>query len=321
MKFVFRTDVHATEKSPASWKGDYLVEIQASLIQIGELAKGAVAVLDGGDFFHIKAATRNSHALVAQMAATHAAYPCPVYAIEGNHDLAYNNLESIDRQPLGVFFAAGVFRQLRDQVFESEGLRVRVVGVPYAPDLELQTLRAIRKQPGDDYLLVVVHAFAAENPSAMQEEFFGEAVFKYSDLISKNGPDCLMFGHWHQDQGVVQIGNTIFVNQGSVSRGALIKENLKRVPKVAVIDVTKAGISVDLMPLRVAPAEDVFDLEAKVRVESEHKDIENFVAKLRDNALQDPATVIESSVSSLDFADDVRSAALHYLEMARTESI
>ena len=321
MKFVFRTDVHATEKAPASWKGDYLAELQSSLAQIGTIAKGAVAVLDGGDFFHIKAATRNSHALVAQMAAIHAAYPCPVYFVEGNHDLAYNNLDSVERQPLGVLFAAGVFKQLRDQVFEANGLKVRVVGVPYEPDMELQTLRAIRKQPGDDFLIVIVHAFASENPSAMQEEFFGESVFKYADLISSDGPDVWAFGHWHQDQGVTQIGNTTFVNQGSVSRGALIKENLSRVPKVAVIEVTKAGVKVELIALQVAPATEVFDLDAKTRVESERKDIENFVARLKENALQDPATVIESSVASLDFASDVRAAALHYLELARTESI
>ena len=320
MKFVFRTDVHATDKSPASWKGDYLAEIQSSLTQIGVLAQGAVAVLDGGDFFHIKAATRNSHALVARMAEVHTGYPCPVYAIEGNHDLAYNNLESVGNQPLGVLFATGIFRWLREEIFESEGIRVRVVGVPYVPDRELSTLRALRKQPGDDHLIVVAHAFAAENPSAMQEEFFGDSVFKYADLVSSDGPSVFLFGHWHQDQGVVQIGNTTFVNQGSVSRGALVKENLSRVPKVAVLNVSQAGIKVELVELKVSPAETVFDLDTKSRVESERKDIENFVARLKENALQDPATVIESSVAALDFADDVRDAALHYLEMARTES-
>ena len=51
------------------------------------------------------------------------------------------------------------------------------------------------------------------------------------------------------------------------------------------------------------------------------KDLSCFVnITHQENALQDPATVIESSVAALDFADDVRDAALHYLEMARTES-
>src|SRR4051812_10569909 len=101
---LFRTDTHVADKSPASWKGDYPAEIWSNLEQIGQLAKtrDATAVLDGGDYFHIKTARRTSHGAIFRTAELHKGYPCPVFCVEGNHDLEHNNLASIEHQPLGV---------------------------------------------------------------------------------------------------------------------------------------------------------------------------------------------------------------------------
>jgi DNA repair exonuclease SbcCD nuclease subunit len=327
MKFLFRTDVHASDHGPSSWKGDYLGEIVSNLTQIEEIARqeGVLAVLDGGDFFHIKAATRNSHSLVQRMIMLHRKYPCPVYGIEGNHDLAYNSIDTVTKQPIGVMFASGVFHQLREAVFKEDGLQVRVVGVPYTSDPTLEMLRSIRKQPGDDCLIVVAHVLAAEMPNESIEDLFGEPVFRYGDLFSEDGPDAWCFGHWHQDQGIACLTDTIlhravaFVNQGSVSRGALTHENLTRIPKVALLEFTREGLKVRAIPLTVAPASEVFDLEAKSRAEEERGAIEEFVAKLQMSAQQNPEGAIEETLNNLDFAKDVREAALNYLERARTE--
>jgi len=320
LSFLFRSDAHVADKSPASWKADYTAELWESLRQIGELARKyqVTAVLDGGDYFHVKAPTRTSHSLVAKTAMIHAEYPCPVWAIEGNHDMAYRSLETMDRQPLGVLFASEVFHQLRDQVFERDGLRVRVVGVPYDPFRTLESLREIKKAPEDDCLIVLVHALASKKPPANVEDFFGENVFRYEDLVYEDGPDAWCFGHWHRDQGVERIDGRYFVNVGAVSRGALIKENLSRSPKVALIEVTKKGISVSSAPLQVAPASEVFDLERKARQERESKSIELFVERINQDAQIDVSDSVEDSIGSLDFARDVRDLALEYLERARS---
>src|SRR5262245_28155861 len=218
LTFVYRTDVHASEHAPESWRGDYAAEIWSNLEQIGELARssGARAVLDGGDFFHVKAPTQNSHRLVAKVAALHQAYPCPVYCIEGNHDIKHNNLETLSDQPLGVLYNARVFQHLRDERFADDDLEVRIVGVPYSPFRTLEDLQGIRKR-GSETLIAIVHALAGENPPATVEEFFGEPVFKYDQLVVDGGPDCWCFGHWHQDQGIVRVRDRWFVNLGAVS--------------------------------------------------------------------------------------------------------
>lgn len=321
VSFLYRTDVHAAEKGPASWKGDYPSEIWSNLTQVGKLANelDVTAVLDGGDYFHLKAASRNSHGLVIKTVKLHAEYRRKTYCVEGNHDLYYNNLESIDKQPLGVLYASGTFQHLREEVFEDGNLRVRVVGVPYSPFRTLEEMKAIQKRPGDSHLIVVAHALAGENPPPMVQDFFNEPVFRYEDLITPDGPDAFCFGHWHKDQGVVDISGRKFVNLGALSRGALINENLVRIPKVALIEALPGELKVTPYPMSVAPAEEVFDLEKKERHEREGKLIDLFVERLQADAQFDPSVSIEENVMSLGFAADVKQLVLDYLDRARAE--
>jgi DNA repair exonuclease SbcCD nuclease subunit len=321
LSFIYRTDTHVCDRNPASWKGDYAAEIWDNLIQIGKYAKeyDADAVLDGGDYFHIKSASRNPHSLVVQSAKIHRGYRCPTLTVPGNHDISYNNLETLERQPLGVLLASEVFIQMTEHVFSDGQLQVRVVGMPYSPFRTLADLRAIKKKPGDTFLVAVVHALAGDSPPASVEDFFGEPVFDYADLVSEDGPDVWCFGHWHKDQGIVEIGTQQFVNLGAVSRGALVRENLHRTPKVAYIEADPSGIRVVPLPLIVAPAEDVFDLERKERQEKEDTNIDQFIGALQASTTFDATKSIEDNLAALDFATDVRDLAKDYLERARAE--
>lgn len=315
ISFLFRTDTHVSDRSPESWKGDYPSEIWSNLEQVAEFAKGleVTAVLDGGDYFHVKSASRNSHSLVAKSAKIHKNYPCPVYCVEGNHDLSSNNLETLDKQPLAVLYESKVFNHLRNRLFKDGDMRVRVVGVPYSPFRTLDELRSIQKKPGDTHLVAVVHSLASLNPPASVEDFFGEPVFRYEDLVTPDGPDVWMFGHWHRDQGVEQIGGKSFVNQGALSRGALIKENLERIPQIAYVEFDGSDINIQTLSIDVAPAQDVFDLELKAAQEQERRDIDQFIMNLVASSAVDPANAIEDNIKAMDVATEVREAALHYL--------
>jgi len=321
LSFLYRTDTHVCDRSPASWKADYPAEVWSNLEQVGVLAREreVTAVLDGGDYFHLKAASRNPHAIVTRTAKLHRSYPCKTYCIEGNHDISYNQLDTVDRQPLGVLYASGVFEHLREEVFEDGNVRVRVVGVPYSPFRTLDELKAIQKKPGDTFLIAVVHALAGESPPPMVEDFFNEPVFAYGQLATQDGPDVWCFGHWHKDQGIVNLGGKQFVNLGALSRGALINENLTRTPQVALIEADGSGIRIEPLKMNVAPAEEVFDLERKERAEREDRDINDFVQRLQVDAKFDPSVSIEANVQSLAYAADVKQLVLDYLERARAE--
>jgi DNA repair exonuclease SbcCD nuclease subunit len=321
LSFVFRTDTHLTDRSPASWKADYTAEIWSNIVHVGRIAKEyeASAVLDGGDYFHVKAASRNPHFIVAETARIHALYPCRTFSVEGNHDIMYNHLDTVERQPIGVLYASGVFGKLRNEVFRDGNLQVRVVGVPYSATRTEEELRSIQKQPGDSFLIAIVHNLAAQDPPDKVQDFFNEPVFRYDRLITRNGPDVWCFGHWHKDQGVVEIAGKSFVNHGALSRGALINENIHRTPTASVLRFENDEFQVIPVPMLVAPPEDVFDFERKERQEKESQDIDLFVQKLQADAAFDPSASIEENLRIMDFAHDVKAFALDYLERARAE--
>jgi hypothetical protein len=173
----------------------------------------------------------------------------------------------------------------------------------------------IQKQ-GEDFLVIIAHVLATQNPGPGLDELFREKVFRYSDLIVPNGADVFCFGHWHKDQGVTTIQGRHFVNIGAVSRGALRQENLERTPKVALLSFGPK-VEVTEIPLDVAPPEEVFDLERKYREQREDQVIEQYVATLRTQIEVNNSASVESVVDTLDFDSKVKAMALSYLERAR----
>jgi hypothetical protein len=129
------------------------------------------------------------------------------------------------------------------------------------------------------------------------------------------------FGHWHRDQGIVTLDGRTFMNQGAVSRGALIKENLERKPKVGLIEITPEGIVTKALLLDVPPASEVFDIERKERQDEQTRHIDQFVLKLQADLQIDPEASIETTLSGMTFAAEIRDLALHYLENARLKKV
>lgn len=288
---VWRTDIHLSDHTPRSRLDNWTDTVLAKIVSVGKIAKdvGARAVIDGGDFFDIKAPGRNSHALVLRAIQAHADYPCPVYANVGNHDCVYGDYSYLPQQPLGVLYAARTFHRLYDEhdvVFTIPGptrssppsLKVRVVGVPYhGVKYDLTRLANIKK--GDeDYLVVAAHLLASPTHATM---FDAEDVLRYDTLDDYPDVDVWCFGHWHKDQGIAQTpaGATV-INIGSLTRGALSQDSLDRIPSVAVMRFGPDGFTVEKVTVPHTPANEVFDLFRKDKEDIQKTMIEEFVDHL-----------------------------------------
>lgn len=317
VRLVWRTDVHMADRGPESRKDDWPSTVLDKLTQVRAVAEKvrAAAVLDGGDFFHVKSPSRNSHELVRQVAEHHADYPCPVYCTPGNHDCTYGDYAFLPQQPLGVLYSTGVFKRLYDEheaVFEQDGVKVRVVGVPYhGTKYDLDRFRRIKR--GDEHHLVCVgHVLASEKGGTM---FEGEDIVRYSDLLD-TAPDLFLFGHWHKDQGVTTLGDKTFVNIGSLTRGSLSQDEVERQPACAVLSFMPEGRDIRVVRLKVKPADEVFDIERRQRADNRRMEMDAFVSTLRDTLAQEPG---EGGVASLlagmsEVPEQVRERALAYLE-------
>jgi len=323
---VWRTDVHLAVKSPQSRTDDWAETVLGKLRQVGEIARevGAAAVLDGGDFFHIKTPSRTSHELIQRVAAVHSEYPCPVYAVRnGNHDVKYGDGDYINEAPLGVLFETGVFRLLDEDeghTFEEfehpdgePSVRVnsvRVVGVPYhGKSYDMNRLTTITKGK-ERHLVVAAHLLASQ---AGGEMFGSEDIVRYADILNLD-PDVWCFGHWHKNQGVYEKGRKAIVNIGSLTRGALSQDDVARVPEVAILRFDKKGFTVERRALDVQPADEVFDLEGRTRQEAREMTVDAFVESVKATFEQKTRPPLLDEVRGMDMPEPVRERTLLYLE-------
>jgi hypothetical protein len=212
-------------------------------------------------------------------------------------------------------FASNSFRRLYDEheaVFTTEdGFKVRVVGVPYhGTRYDMSRFRDIQR--GDeDYLICVAHVLASKQGGSM---FEGEDIIRYSDLVD-TAPDLYLFGHWHKDQGVEHIGGKTFVNIGSLTRGSLSQDEVQRQPSCAILTASRdKGLEVQVVRLRVKPAEEVFDVEKRQRVETRTMEMDAFVSTLREALTPDASADLSDVIRGTDLPDQVRERALAYLE-------
>lgn len=319
IRLVWRTDVHLSDTPPASRKDDWAGTVFGKLHQVALVAAkvGAAAVLDGGDFFHVKSPGRNTHDLVRRVADLHRTYPCPVYGNVGNHDCVYGDYTYLDQQPLGVLFATGVFRRCYDEheaVFEKDGVKVRVVGIPYhGTTYDTERFRRVKK--GDeDFLVCMAHVLASPTGGTM---FEGEDIIKYASLAGLD-PDMWLFGHWHKDQGVVEVGGRTIVNVGSLTRGALSQDEVVRRPACAVLTFAKGEPpKVQVVRLKVAPPDEVFDIEGRNRQESRAMTMDAFVESVRQKLVVEHGKDLTEIVGGMDdVPEKVRERVLLYLERA-----
>jgi exonuclease SbcD len=347
IKLVWRTDVHMSDRAPSSRVDDWTETVFDKLGQVRDVAKavGAAAILDGGDFFHIKSPTRNSHETVRRVMDHHSVYGIPVFCTPGNHDAVYGDYSLLGQQPLGVLFSSGTFKRLYDEyeVYFADGVAypynrkadtwpkggipeeilgrgserypiVRVVGIPYhGTTYDMDRFTSIERGE-EDVLICVAHVLASQKGGTM---FEGEDIVRYSDLVD-TAPDVYLFGHWHKDQGVEEIGGKTFVNIGSLTRGALSQDEVQRRPACAILTCTYAGVEVQTVRLKVKPAEEVFDVEKRARQVRQQNEMDAFVTKIRESLIEvsEEKDVREAIRGSEDVPEEVRNRALHYLELA-----
>ena len=324
LSLLWRTDVHWRAHTPESRKDDWVETVARKTIECGEIARRyqCLAVLDGGDLFDDKLPVRTPHRLVSRVARIHAAYPCDTYGNVGNHDVRLGKLDNLPENPLETLFASGAIKRLYDEheaVFSADGVKVRVVGIPYhGPRYELDRFRNIER--GDeDWLVCCAHVLASPQGGEM---FKNEDIVKYGDLETlAPSVDVFCFGHWHKNQGITQLNERQWiVNVGSLTRGALTEDNVEREPGVVVMGFwprDRGGPpTLEFVKIGIEPGPEVFDLEKRVKAEARAMTVDAFVESVKQELQSSSDEPFVEIIEALDIPDEVRERALEYIEKA-----
>jgi hypothetical protein len=159
----------------------------------------------------------------------------------------------------------------------------------------------------------MAHCFA----DTRAKDFFGEPVHAYAQ-IAVPGYTVYHFGHDHSDHGVVRVDERSYIQVGALTRGALSGEEIHRRPQLVVVSHVEGRVKVQPIALRVKPAAEVFNFEAKARRDTEASVVAAFVAHLE--ASSHAVVDIPDHLRRLELPPEVLSRVEAYLARAEAEA-
>jgi DNA repair exonuclease SbcCD nuclease subunit len=305
VNLVWSTDWHFSDVPPGRRKDDY----RSALLDKLSFVRGLVeklhgAALCGGDVFHHKKPGHagNSLRLLIDLMQSLRRFPQgKVFGSVGNHDLSWDRMDTLPRQPLGLLIECQVYHDLNREpiVFTNsdETVRVSVETFPFAEtDATLQNLLSSGpRQPGVDHRVGIVHAYGHEGNEG---KMFETKTIGYNQLKGLDF-DVLLWGHDHSRHETVEVGGITHVNLGSMARAAFSYDELDRPVVATILSFGTDGVlRYKEVPIPVKPLEIAFAAADKgVETVAKSEEIMEFFAEM-DAAVEgleinDPLVIIK----------------------------
>jgi DNA repair exonuclease SbcCD nuclease subunit len=270
MRLAQINDCHLSDKAPLNRTESYLDDTVQELLNAMHIAAAekCEAILLPGDLFHIPAASRVSHSLVATwLSIISNSSIFEFFIAPGNHDLSAGRLDSLSTQPIGILgFHPKVTILHSGLVSFTHGVSIRGIEWNYA--MNAASMIDLCDVPTD---ILITHAPIAPRPNPFYETIQPEDLSGIAKLVA--------YGHIHKQEHPVKInGQTTFSNPGALSRGTIGEDDLGRKPSVAVIDTDRDEVTYLTVPHK--PVEEIFRLLAPTIRETNDTIVDEFVRTL-----------------------------------------
>lgn len=176
----------------------------------------------------------------------------PLIGVVGNHELFGNSLNTLRKTSIHFLKEIG-FMQLVDQdspiilTDEEEGIKVAITGAPYHNKMDhpdyIDDYIVEEKVGGADYHFHLVHGYAS--PISFGSLFPHTLV---ENFIEKTKADYTLCGHDHIGFDCVEKDGRYVLNPGAPVLTSA--DEIDRKPQVALIEITKKGITTTMIPLK-----------------------------------------------------------------------
>lgn len=310
MKLLIIGDQHLADRAPSARRDTYRQEVMDKIRFCMEYANdtGVDAVLNLGDVFHIKRSDRNSHSLVQETAQVFGMSKAPVIIIPGNHDIQYDDLNTIPSQPIGTLTL-----HPNISILMGPSEEFPIFGIPYVDptpeNLQLWTDRYREAGGADDYPLIGTHQ--AIFPKAEEPIFDYVSAENWAHSFKSK---YTAYGHIHSRMkagAFYEIGGTTFCNNGAISRGSLHEETIHRDLAVTLFD-DSSDEPFTSIPIPYKPAEEVFLLETVELLKRSQTTVDTFLESLGTTELQ--FLTVEGILDEARKVDTLPAKAIRELE-------
>lgn len=338
MKFLYVGDIHERKNPPKSRIDDWQSTLQMKADEIWNYANkyDVSAILQGGDFldkpmiddeYLITVINRWSTIDTSDLLRRIAMKEIdekevldtlqkgkPILGVVGNHDEFGNSMKSFEKSSLALLSKMGLINLLSKEnpmIFtDNDGTTISITGADYDLEMESDTSHDayILDKKAADFDIHIVHGM-------LTDKDLGKLI-KHTKVseIKDTKADLTISGHDHIGFEPVEIEGKLFVNPGAIIRSSNDAAEMKRIPKVMLIEITKsAGITLTMLPLKSAlPSEIVLSTEKKHHVNNNDvekmSDIVNDVKENKKESITDMViAAAEKDAKLANVKDDILS--------------
>jgi len=330
MKFLYFGDKHERVTSPENRLDNFKETQKIKTKEILELGKkyGVSAFLQPGDFFDTpnppldfvsevmeQWTGQNIHEIFAKFVAGELREAdvmdiiksyIPLIGVAGNHELYGNNIKTLSKTAIGFINRMGLMRfATKDNPYffhTDDGLKIAITGTHYHLDIDSPEHLDdyIVDEKLGDYHIHIVHGM-------LSDKDMGKYVrHTLVEQIKHTKADLTISGHDHIGFPITEIDGKYFVNPGAIPRMSNDVKEMKRKPKVLLIDITKDnGLQLKEIYLKSAQKGDTVLNRTKI-IERKKKEqrLEEFKKAVRDAGMK-KATDITEIIRDLADTKDV----------------
>lgn len=309
MKFLYFGDMHEQPGSPKNRTDDYRATVNAKIAEIQKLGMkhNVRAFLQPGDFLN---APKYNYEFLTEVINRWSSIDLnelmrllitgkvttedvsnrlkewtPILGAVGNHELYGESMSSYPKTSLAFLESIGFMHfptQDKPFIFKDEnGFTVAITATNYniGMDSEERLDDYIVKEKKGDIHIHIVHGYLTNRDMG---DMFPHTVLDRIAKLTK--ADLTVTGHDHMGFPLTEVDGKLFVNPGAPVRLKNDKKEMKRRPKVLLIEASKeAGLTVKSIYLKSAKAgADVLsreEIESKHSLEAKMEEIKSIVNK------------------------------------------
>ncbi len=258
MKIIYFADSHLRLNVPVRRKEnmeDWSEKIFSKIEKILQISKGESAdmIICGGDFFDYDTPSYTLYNRVADVLKNN---EIPFYIVPGNHDIFNANINTLYRTALMGLERSNLVNVFVDSIVKDN---VEIIPIPYM--IEEANFKYEKKS---DFQIIIPHLMLSD--SELPFDFY------LIDNIETNA-DLFLCSDYHKPFDKL-IGDTRYVNPGSLLRLSAIEHNYNRNPKVAMIDIEDEILVSYIEFDEFGISDEIFD---RVEKEKEDDNFENFL--------------------------------------------
>lgn len=322
-KAIVTGDWHFRGTNPRSRLDNFQDALEEKLSEVFALARhhNAQAIICPGDVFDGPSA---SWGTVARLTQILRASPCPILAINGNHDIFGGNQASRFRTPYGFLVQTGFLWDVEDSEFtgevEKDGQIVLITGCGFDTNTDTKTPEgkaqfSPRIWVDGAFQIHVVHSMLLDKQPGF---------YMRHTLISevKTSAQVIISGHEHTGFGVVRREDgVLFINPGALCRLSAHVAEMERPVQVVLLTVENGQAAAELIPLKSArPGHEVLSrehIESAAERESRIDEFLKLLASEGEAKFLEVREIVEDIAARENVPADVKQEALRRIGVAR----